>query len=145
MTRTRHCGALRSLRAPARRPAIWGPTAPANPPPSRSSPVCCARQPARCASAAMTSPSPRSRPNAAPSLRRILERMLSRGKTLLFCSHILEVIERLCTRVVVIDQGEIVADDTTSNLLQQTLGGTLEAVFQQLTRPEKAGDGDRAL
>jgi ABC-2 type transport system ATP-binding protein len=72
--------------------------------------------------------------NASLTFRRMLERWLAQGKTILFCSHILEVIERLCTRVIVIDRGRIVADDTTARLLAGHPHGTLEAIFRTLTR-----------
>lgn len=78
--------------------------------------------------------------NAVLTFRRLLEHLAGRGKTILFCSHILEVIERLCKRVIVIHQGRIVADDATDRLLAQTREGTLEAVFQSLTRPDDAGE-----
>jgi ABC-2 type transport system ATP-binding protein len=74
--------------------------------------------------------------NAVLTFRRLLEHLAGRGKTILFCSHILEVIERLCRRVIVIDRGRIVADDTTERLMARTSEGTLSAVFQSLTRPE---------
>jgi ABC-2 type transport system ATP-binding protein len=83
--------------------------------------------------------------NAAMTFRRLLERLLQNGKTLLFCSHILEVIERLCGRVIVIDRGRIVADDLTSKLLAGHPQGTLEAVFQSLTRSNQADDSVRDL
>jgi ABC-2 type transport system ATP-binding protein len=83
--------------------------------------------------------------NSALTFRRLLERLLARGKTILFCSHILEVIERLCTRVIVIDRGKIVADDSTSRLLASQPGGTLEAVFQALTRGDRVDDSLRAF
>jgi ABC-2 type transport system ATP-binding protein len=73
--------------------------------------------------------------NAVLAFRRILATLLKRGRTILFCSHILEVIERLCQRILIIDRGRIVADDTTANLLAGRQGGTLEAVFEELTRP----------
>lgn len=80
--------------------------------------------------------------NAVLTFRRLLEHLSSRGKTILFCSHILEVIERLCSRVIVIDHGQVVADDTTERLLARTGEGTLAAVFQSLTQPE---DPDNTL
>jgi ABC-2 type transport system ATP-binding protein len=83
--------------------------------------------------------------NAALTFRRLLERLLQRGKTLLFCSHILEVIERLCSRVIVIDRGRIVADDLTAKLLAGQPEGTLEAAFQSLTRSDKADESVRAF
>jgi ABC-2 type transport system ATP-binding protein len=83
--------------------------------------------------------------HAALTLRQVIETLVARGKTVLFCSHILEVIERLCGRVIVLDQGRIVADEATSELLKRTSRGTLEAVFRQLTRPEQADEGARAF
>lgn len=81
--------------------------------------------------------------NAALTFRRFLERLLARGKTILFCSHVLEVIERLCSRVIVIDRGGIVADDATTKLLASQPQGTLEAVFQALTRADRADESLR--
>jgi ABC-2 type transport system ATP-binding protein len=83
--------------------------------------------------------------NAAMTFRRLLERLLQNGKTLLFCSHILEVIERLCGRVIVIDRGRIVADDLTAKLLAGHPQGTLEAVFQSLTHSNQSDDSVRDL
>lgn len=76
--------------------------------------------------------------NAALTFRRIVEGLAERGKTVLYCSHILDVVERLCTRVIVIDQGRIVADDSTAALLSGHPTGRLEAVFQDLTRNGEA-------
>jgi ABC-2 type transport system ATP-binding protein len=73
--------------------------------------------------------------NAVVTFRRLVENLVQRGKTVLFCSHLLDVIERLCPRVLVIDKGVIVADDATAKLLAGHPGGTLEQVFQALTRP----------
>jgi ABC-2 type transport system ATP-binding protein len=83
--------------------------------------------------------------HAALTLREVIDALVARGKTVLFCSHILEVVERLCSRVIVLDQGRIVADDSTAELLKRTSRGTLEAVFRQLTRPEQAEEGARAF
>jgi ABC-2 type transport system ATP-binding protein len=82
--------------------------------------------------------------NAALTFRQLLNSLVSRGKTILFCSHILEVIERICAHVVVIHHGEIVADDQTARLLAGNPKGTLEAVFQALTRREDADEGANA-
>lgn len=81
--------------------------------------------------------------NAALVFRRLLERLLERGKTLLFCSHILEVVEKLCSRVIVIDRGRVVADDTTASLLADPERGSLAAVFQALTGGAGADDSLR--
>jgi ABC-2 type transport system ATP-binding protein len=82
--------------------------------------------------------------NAALTFRQILRSLIGRGKTILFCSHILEVVERICARVIVIHEGAVVANDTTARLLAGNPKGTLEAVFQALTRREQADEGAKA-
>ncbi len=72
--------------------------------------------------------------NSVLTFRRILEGLAERGTTILYCSHILDVVERLCQRVVVIDSGKIIADSPTKELVEQSQGGTLEAVFRDLTK-----------
>ena len=72
--------------------------------------------------------------NSVLTFRRILEGLAERGTTVLYCSHILDVVERLCQRVVVIDAGKIIADSPTKELVEQSKGGTLEAVFRDLTK-----------
>jgi ABC-2 type transport system ATP-binding protein len=79
------------------------------------------------------------------TFRRILENLLERGRTILFCSHILEVIERLCRRVLIIDQGRIVADDTTAALLSRQAHGGLEAVFHALVESRNGATETQAL
>lgn len=83
--------------------------------------------------------------NTALTFRRVLERLVARGKTIIFCSHILEVVERVCSRVIVLHQGKIVADDATRELLKRTSKGTLEAVFRELTQKTDADEGARAF
>jgi len=54
-----------------------------------------------------------------------------RDKTVLFSSHILQEVEAICDRVIIINKGRIVADDRLESLLE---GGKLEDVFRSLTR-----------
>lgn len=61
-----------------------------------------------------------------------LQRLRARGTTIFFSSHILEVVERLCTRMAVIAEGRIVALGTMDELRAQEKAGTnatLEDVF----------------
>jgi ABC-2 type transport system ATP-binding protein len=55
-----------------------------------------------------------------------------RGKAVLYSSHVLEFVEKACSRVIVIQQGRVVADDTIDRLHRLARGGTLEEVFSQL-------------
>ena len=43
--------------------------------------------------------------NAAMVVKELLKKLAAQGKTILFCSHILEVVERICTRIVIINNG----------------------------------------
>ncbi|HET6463475.1 MAG TPA: ABC transporter ATP-binding protein [Candidatus Krumholzibacteria bacterium] len=66
------------------------------------------------------------------SIHDVLQRLRARGTTIFFSSHILEVVERLCTRMAVISEGKIVASGTMDELRSQEKAGTnatLEDVF----------------
>jgi ABC-2 type transport system ATP-binding protein len=68
-----------------------------------------------------------------------LEMLKGRGKALLYTTHYMEEAERLADRIVVIDHGRVVADDTISGMQALVPAGvagervTLEAVFLSLT------------
>ena len=65
-------------------------------------------------------------------LRHLVRTLASRGKAILYSSHILEVVERVCDRVIVLHQGEVVADDSIARLRTLMSRTTLEGVFSQL-------------
>ncbi|MCP4417021.1 MAG: ABC transporter ATP-binding protein [Chloroflexi bacterium] len=65
-------------------------------------------------------------------IRDVLKRLREHGTTIFFTSHILEVVERLCTQVAVIDNGRLVAQGSMEQLRQQAETGnetTLEEIF----------------
>ena len=72
--------------------------------------------------------------NAARQLKELIAGLAARGKAILYCSHVLDVVERICDRAVILAGGELVADAPTSELLAKA--ESLEAVFQSLTRAE---------
>jgi ABC-2 type transport system ATP-binding protein len=74
--------------------------------------------------------------NAALMIKDIVRGLADRGKTVLYCSHILDVVERLCERVIILDKGQIVADGMTSELLSTSKRSTLETLFRSLTVSE---------
>jgi ABC-2 type transport system ATP-binding protein len=71
--------------------------------------------------------------NAALSFKTLITSLAREGKTIIYCSHILDVVERVCERVIIIHQGRIVADGTTAELREQAGEPTLERVFNKLT------------
>ena len=65
----------------------------------------------------------------------LLRRLAHKGVTLFFTSHVLDVVERLCDEVAVIDRGRIVAQGTLDQIREQREVGsdaTLEDVFLKL-------------
>lgn len=64
----------------------------------------------------------------------ILRDLTASGTTIFFSSHILAVVERLCTRVGIIKQGQLIAEGTLADLRQRAgaSGGSLEDVFLDL-------------
>ena len=74
--------------------------------------------------------------NAALSFKTLITSLARDGKTIVYCSHILDVVERVCERVVIIHEGRIVADGTVAELRERSGAPTLEAAFNRLTATE---------
>lgn len=73
-------------------------------------------------------------------LRHLVRLLASRGKAILYSSHILEVVERVCDKVIVLHKGDVVADDSIERLRTLMSSSSLEGVFSQLVirdDPEK--------
>lgn len=71
--------------------------------------------------------------NATQSVKKIVREVADRGKTVLYCSHMLDIVERLCDRVIILNSGEMVANETPSELIKQTKSDSLEQAFRKLT------------
>lgn len=75
-------------------------------------------------------------PVSSKVIRDILNDLTRHGTTVFFSSHIMEVVERLCTRVGIINQGMLVADGTLAELRERASGdgrdATLEDVFMNV-------------
>lgn len=71
-------------------------------------------------------------PNQILEIREVI-RQLGRDKTVLFSSHILQEVEALCDRVIIINKGRLVADDNLATLKNSQGGENLENIFRHLT------------
>jgi ABC-2 type transport system ATP-binding protein len=65
-------------------------------------------------------------------LRHLVRTLAARGKAILYSSHILEVVERVCDRVIVLHKGHVVADDSIERLRTLLSRSSLEGVFSEL-------------
>jgi ABC-2 type transport system ATP-binding protein len=77
--------------------------------------------------------------------RDLLRELAAAGKAVLYISHVLEIVEQLCDRVIVIAQGKIVADAPPSELTRLMELPTLERVFAQLVRQQDTQAAARAM
>ncbi len=71
--------------------------------------------------------------NTVSVVKELLRSLASEGRTILFCSHILEVVERLCTRIVIIDHGRTVTQGTSEEILENEKANSLEEAFSKIT------------
>jgi ABC-2 type transport system ATP-binding protein len=65
-------------------------------------------------------------------LRSLIQELAARGKVILFSSHELDTVERVCSRVVILHRGKVLADDSIQNLRSLMQLPTLEKIFSQL-------------
>jgi ABC-2 type transport system ATP-binding protein len=65
-------------------------------------------------------------------LRSLIQELAARGKVVLFSSHELDTVERICSRVVILHHGKVVADDSIASLRSLMELPTLEQIFSQL-------------
>ncbi len=65
-------------------------------------------------------------------LRSLIQELAVRGKVVLFSSHELETVERVCSHVVILHRGKLVADDSIERLRALMALPTLEEIFSQL-------------
>ncbi|HKO19191.1 MAG TPA: ABC transporter ATP-binding protein, partial [Acidobacteriaceae bacterium] len=69
----------------------------------------------------------------------LLQALAAEGKVILYISHVLETVEQVCQRVVVIAKGRILADAPPSHLAKLMKLPNLEGVFAQLVQQEDTG------
>jgi ABC-2 type transport system ATP-binding protein len=71
--------------------------------------------------------------NAAVGFKTLIQTLAREGKTIVYSSHILDVVERVCHRVIIIDKGGLLLDGKPDELVAAHNSGTLEKLFTQLT------------
>jgi ABC-2 type transport system ATP-binding protein len=66
-------------------------------------------------------------------IKDLLSSLSAHGKTILYSSHVLDVVERVCHRVIVIDRGDLIADAPLEELKARSGETSLEDIFRKLT------------
>lgn len=71
--------------------------------------------------------------NSVMVVKEILALLAAQGKTIFYSSHIMDVVEKISDRIILLDGGRIVADGSFEELKGQSQEGSLEQIFNQLT------------
>lgn len=75
-------------------------------------------------------------PRAAHLLKQEMRRHCDEGNTVFFSTHVLEVAEKLCDEIAIIDKGRLVAKGTLEDLRSGESGASLEQLFLSMTEEE---------
>lgn len=71
--------------------------------------------------------------NSVMIFKEILAQLAAQGKTIFYSSHLMDVVEKISSRIILLHDGKVAADGTFEQLQAASTGGTLEAIFNQLT------------
>lgn len=71
--------------------------------------------------------------NSVMIVKEILTGLAALGKTIFYSSHIMDVVEKISSRIILINDGQIVADGSFDELKEKSSKGSLEQIFNQLT------------
>jgi ABC-2 type transport system ATP-binding protein len=64
--------------------------------------------------------------------KNLIQSLSAKGKTIFYCSHVLEVVEKVCTRLLILRKGQVIASGATEEVRQRIGRASLENIFLQL-------------
>ncbi len=82
-------------------------------------------------------------PTAAYALKQMMREHASKGNAVFFSTHVLEVAEKLCDRILIIHHGRQLYQGTVEALRDEFPGKDLETVFMEITGGLKTGESER--
>ena len=77
-------------------------------------------------------------PKSSYNLKMLMKEHTAKGNSVFFSSHVLDVVEKICDRVGIIDHGKLIADCTTAELRSSGLDSSLEELFLSITADKDA-------
>src|SRR5256884_9179369 len=75
--------------------------------------------------------------------RNLVQELARSGKTILYSSHVLEAVEKVCSRVMIIYHGRLIANNSVERLRQGMAAPSPEQVFAQLVQQTATATGGR--
>jgi ABC-2 type transport system ATP-binding protein len=64
--------------------------------------------------------------------KNLIQALSAKGKTIFYCSHVLEVVEKVCSRLLILRKGRVIASGATEEVRQRIGEASLENIFLQL-------------
>jgi ABC-2 type transport system ATP-binding protein len=64
--------------------------------------------------------------------KNLIQSLSARGKTIFYCSHVLEVVEKVCSRLLILRKGQVIASGSTEEVRQRIGQSSLENIFLHL-------------
>ncbi len=83
--------------------------------------------------------------NSVIIIKDLISRLAQEGKTIFYCSHMMDVVEKVSDKIVLINEGTVIANGTFEELQQQQGNISLENMFAHLTAKENLGDAATSL
>jgi ABC-2 type transport system ATP-binding protein len=71
--------------------------------------------------------------NSVIIVKELISKLAKEGKTIFYCSHMMDVVEKVSDRIILIDEGRVIADGSFEELKQQQGNKSLEQIFAGLT------------
>ena len=78
--------------------------------------------------------------NSVIIVKDLISKLARDGKTIFYCSHMMDVVEKVSDRIVLINEGTVVADGSFEDLKKQQGNQSLEKIFAHLTAKESLSD-----
>lgn len=83
--------------------------------------------------------------NSVIIVKELIDKLAKNGKTIFYCSHMMDIVEKVSDRIILINEGSVVADGTFEDLRKLQDKDSLEAIFAGLTSTESMHDASDKL
>ncbi len=83
--------------------------------------------------------------NSVIIIKELIDKLAKSGKTIFYCSHMMDVVEKVSDRIILINEGNVIADGTFEELRTLQHKDSLEAIFAGLTATESMHEASAKL
>jgi len=83
--------------------------------------------------------------NSVIIVKELIDKLAKSGKTIFYCSHMMDIVEKVSDRIILINEGSVVADGSIEELRKLQDKDSLEAIFAGLTSTESMHDASDKL